>query len=214
MENHPYENIIGLVNAAQSWAIFDCIYRKQKALIGEVCEHPIDVFMVFSLKPDTFENYPIFHVATHEQAMATLKWASEAGLVHSVSNNQQSVYYICCCCTCSCAILRGVAKLGVANVIARSAFLCTINETQCDGCKNYLSYCQFSALSMDVTAQINPINCMGCSVCVPACPNEVLILMRRPEEEILPIPETQSIRRVNVQKLAGSLMGLEQKSTD
>ena len=192
MEIHPHENVVGLVDEARSWAVLDCICRKQKALIGEACEHPIDVCMVLSPREGAFENHPLFHAVTRDQALATLKRASDAGLVHSVSNNQQGIYYICNCCTCSCAILRGMAKLGVANVVARSAFVCTVDETLCSGCETCLSYCQFDALSIDVTAQVNSVSCVGCGVCVPSCPSEALILVRRPEEEILPIPETSS----------------------
>lgn len=192
MEIHPYENIVDLVNAAQSWAVLDCICRKQKSLIGEACKHPIDVCMVLSPRPGSFENDPVYHAVTHEQALATLKRASDAGLVHSVSNNQQGIYYICNCCTCSCGILRRIAKLGIANVIARSAFVCTVDEALCSGCETCLTYCQFGALSVDAIVQINAAGCMGCGVCVPACPSEALILVRRPEEEILPIPETPS----------------------
>jgi len=192
IEIHPYENIFELVNAAQSWAVLDCICRKQKSLIGEACKHPIDVCMVLSPKPGLFENDPVYHAVTREQALATLKRAADAGLVHSVSNNQQGIYYICNCCTCSCGILRGIAKLGIANVIARSAFVCTVDEALCCGCESCLNFCQFGALSMNATVQINSVSCMGCGVCVPACPSEALILVRRPEEEIMPIPETLS----------------------
>jgi electron transport complex protein RnfB len=55
--------------------------------------------------------------------MGTLRRAAEAGLVHSVSNSVEGTYYICNCCTCSCGILRGMAELGIANVVASSAFV-------------------------------------------------------------------------------------------
>ena len=192
MEIHPYENIIDLVNAAESWAVLDCICRKQKALIGEPCDHPIDVCMVLSPKPNSFDNDPIYHAATRDEALATLKRAADAGLVHSVSNNQEGIYYICNCCTCSCGILRGISKLGMANVIARSAFVSTVDEALCSSCGTCLDYCQFNALSLEDVIQINPTSCVGCGVCVPACPNDALVLVRRPEEEIMPIPETPS----------------------
>ncbi|BBB47610.1 4Fe-4S dicluster domain-containing protein [Pelolinea submarina] len=190
MEIHPYENILDLVNDAKSWAVLDCICRKQKALIGEACEHPIDVCMVLSPRERAFENHAFYHAVTKEEALATLKRASDSGLVHSVSNNQQGIYYICNCCTCSCGILQGVAKLGIANVIARSAFVCTVDDSLCIGCETCLDYCQFKALSMDTTVQVNAVSCVGCGVCVPNCPSEALTLIRRPEEEVMPIPET------------------------
>jgi electron transport complex protein RnfB len=192
MEVHPYESASGLVNAAQAWGVLDCICRKQKALIGEDCGHPLDVCMVLDDHPGVFENHPTIRALSREQALDTLKRAAEAGLVHSVSNNRQGNQYICNCCTCSCGILRGMASLGMANVVARSAFVNTVDEMLCDACKNCLSWCQFDALKMADFVQVDSMRCVGCGVCVPACPSEALVLVRRPEEEILPIPETLS----------------------
>jgi electron transport complex protein RnfB len=192
MEVHPYESASGLVNAAQAWGVLDCICRKQKALIGEDCGHPLDVCMVLDDHPGVFDNHPTIRALSREQALDTLKRAAEAGLVHSVSNNRQGNQYICNCCTCSCGILRGMASLGMANVVARSAFVNTVDEMLCDACKNCLSWCQFDALKMADFVQVDSMRCVGCGVCVPACPSEALVLVRRPEEEILPIPETLS----------------------
>ena len=119
--------------------------------------------------------------------------AAEAGLVHSVSNNRQDITYICNCCTCSCGILRGMADLGIANVVARSAFVNQVDESLCMGCQDCLDYCQFDALSLrDEIAFVNEIKCVGCGVCVPACPESALILTRRSPEEILPVPANES----------------------
>lgn len=192
MEVHPYESASGLVNAAQAWGVLDCICRKQKALIGEGCEHPLDVCMVLDEHPGAFENNTAIHALSREEALATLKRAADAGLVHSVSNNQHGVHYICNCCTCSCGILRGMANLGMANVVARSAFVNTVDELLCDACENCLGYCQFDALTMGEVVQVNSVRCVGCGVCVPTCPSDALILVRRPEEEIMPIPGTQA----------------------
>jgi H+/Na+-translocating ferredoxin:NAD+ oxidoreductase subunit B len=192
MEVHPYESASGLVSAAKAWGVLDCICRKQKGLIGEACGHPVDVCMVLDEHPGAFDNSTTVRALSREEALATLKRAAEAGLVHSVSNNEHGIHYICNCCTCSCGILRGMASLGIANVIARSAFVNTVNEILCNACENCLSYCQFDALMMDDIVQVNSTRCVGCGVCVPACPTEALTLVRRPEGEILPIPETLS----------------------
>lgn len=190
LEIHPYESATGLVNAAQSWGMVDCICRKQKALIGEACGHPLDLCMVLDDRPGAFQGDETLRVLTREQALAALQRAAEAGLVHSVSNNQRGIHYICNCCTCSCGILRGMANLGVANVVARSAFVNTVDETLCNACENCVSYCQFEALRLDNVMHVDRVRCVGCGICVPACPSAALALVRRPADEVLAVPET------------------------
>ncbi len=192
MEIHPYESASGLVDAAVAWGVLDCICRKQKALIGEACGHPLDVCMVLSDTPHAFDGDETIRALTCGQAHATLRRAAEAGLVHTVSNSQGGLSYICNCCTCSCGILRGLAEMGIANVVARSAFVNRVEAALCDGCETCLSYCQFTALQMgpDGTVLVDEVRCTGCGVCVPACPNAALSLLRRPADQVKPPPAT------------------------
>jgi ferredoxin len=193
MEVRPYESATTIVESAQAWGVMDCICRVQKALIGDPCDHPVDVCMVFSSRPGAFDQITEIKALTKEESYATLKRAADAGLVHSVSNSQDGKTYICNCCTCSCGILRGIADLGMANVVARSAFVNTADPEMCVGCESCIDYCQFGALSLepsDPYIQINQTRCVGCGVCVPVCPDGALSLMRRPEDEVLPVPET------------------------
>ncbi len=190
MEVHPFESAADLVDAAQAWGVLDCICRKQKALIGDPCEHPVDVCMTLSETPGAFDNSPVIQAVDRAEALATLQRAADAGLVHSVSNNQKGLHYICNCCTCSCGILRGMSEMGLANVVARSAFVNQVDETLCSVCEICLEYCQFDALSVDDTLLVDAMRCVGCGVCVPSCPSEALGLIRRPAEEIPALPET------------------------
>lgn len=192
MEIQPYESAAEIVDGTQAWGVVDCICRKQKALISDPCEHPLDVCMVLSPTPGAFDQSSTIRALTRDEAMATLQRAAEAGLVHSVSNNQQGLWYLCNCCTCSCGILRGMADLGMANVIARSAFINTVDEDRCIGCGDCLAYCQFDALSLEDAVQVNDPRCVGCGVCVPVCPEDALGLVRRPAEQVKPPPTTES----------------------
>ncbi len=190
MEVHPYESVTALVDQAQSWGVIDCICRKQKALIGDPCGHPVDVCLMLHKRPEAYNGHPVIRALTHDEAVATLKRAADAGLVHSVSNDQKGTHYICNCCTCSCGILRGMADLGIANVVARSAFVNQVDESLCIGCEDCLSYCQFDALTMndDFVIEVNGQRCVGCGVCVPFCSSEALLLVRRPADEVKPTP--------------------------
>jgi len=192
LEVHPHESAADLVNNAQAWGVQDCICRVQKQLIGDPCEHPLDVCMTLSEVPGVFDNNDVIRALTKEEALATLQRAADAGLVHSVSNNQKGVHYICNCCTCSCGILRGLAEVGIANVVAHSPYINQVDAVLCNGCEICLDYCQFDALSMgdDLVVEVNSVRCVGCGVCVPQCSTEALGMVLRPEDEIIPVPET------------------------
>jgi electron transport complex protein RnfB len=184
MEIRPFESAAEIVAAAGAWGVVDCICRKQKALIGEACEHPLDVCMTLHRRPGAFDNAPGVTVLTREEAGETLQRAARLGLVHSVSNTQEGATYICNCCTCSCGILRGIAELGIANAVARSAFVNQVDAALCVACEDCLEYCQFGALSLQEVVQVDTLRCVGCGVCVPACSEGALGLVRRPETEV------------------------------
>lgn len=192
MEVQPFESASDIVSNARAWGVVDCICRTQKALIGEPCGHPIeDICMVLSDKPGAFDGTSAIKSLTEEEALATLRRAADAGLVHTVSNNQKGHWYICNCCTCSCGVLRGMADLGIANVVARSPFVNQVDEDLCVGCGACVEYCQFDALTLDGIIHVNETRCVGCGVCVPVCPQDALALIRRPEEEVPPVPATE-----------------------
>ncbi len=191
MEVRPFESAAEIVARARAWGVTDCICRKQQALLGQACSHPLDVCMVFSEAPMAFDRKEDIRALTQAEAFATLRRAAEAGLVHSVSNNQRGVWYICNCCTCACGILRGLTELGRANVIAASAFICQVDEDKCIACGECVERCPFGALTVASTSQVSATRCAGCGVCVIGCSQEALELVRRPEADILTPFETE-----------------------
>jgi len=194
MEVQPYESVTALVDGAKAWAVLDCICRKQKALIGEACGHPLDVCMTLSQKPGAFDGADTgfgLHDLTHDEARQTLERAAAAGLVHCVSNNQRDLWYICNCCTCSCGVLRGMADLGISNVVARSAFINRVDEEACAACEDCVDACPFGALTVDGFAHVNETRCVGCGVCVATCPQGALGLERRVDAAEPPLSEEE-----------------------
>ena len=192
LEVRPYESAAEIIAGMQAWGVSDCICRKQKALIDDPCSHPLDVCLVMSATPGAFDQSKSTRALTQNEALVVLHHAAEAGLVHSVSNNQQGIWYICNCCTCSCGVLRGMKDLGIANVVAKSAYQCQIDADLCVTCGDCIERCQFDALSLEIELSVSVPRCVGCGVCTLVCPESALSLVERDPTDIrLPPPTMQ-----------------------
>jgi NAD-dependent dihydropyrimidine dehydrogenase PreA subunit len=187
----PYESALGILSRASAWGVTDCICRKQTALIGRPCPHPVDVCMVMSATAGAYHGSSGVRELSREEAIGVLRRAAEAGLVHSVANTMEGQWYICNCCTCSCGILRGMAEGGMASVISRSGFVCRVDEASCDGCGLCETRCAFKAITVEGAARVEAIRCAGCGVCTVTCPNHALTLSRRPAAEISAPPRDE-----------------------
>ncbi len=86
IEIFPCEWASKLVGAAKSWAVRDCICRVQQRLLGQGCNHPVEVCMLFAPVEGAFQGSEIDRPITKEEALGILRKAEEAGLVHSVYN--------------------------------------------------------------------------------------------------------------------------------
>ena len=178
----PYEQASEMVNQAKSWGVRQCLCRKQKALVGERCEYPDMNCVTLAPVEGAFLNQEHTTAVTREEALFILAESEKAGLVHSVYNQQEGLYYVCNCCPCCCGIMRGVVKYGQAHALAHSDFLAEVYAEACVGCEACVDRCHFGALSVpDSICLVDPVRCMGCGLCVSACPSDALTLLRRPE---------------------------------
>lgn len=191
LEIFPYERASELIENAKSWGVRDCICRVQQRLIGKGCDHPVENCLVFAPVEGAFDHSDIDRAISKEEALQILSEAEQAGLVHTTGNYIGPHYYICNCCTCSCGILRSVAEFGMPTAVAKSDFLAVVDPEECLGCEDCLPACQFGALSLsEDVCLIDELKCVGCGVCATVCPTEALRLIRRPEDEVTPPPDT------------------------
>ncbi len=184
-----YERASQLVEGARSFGVRECICRKQKALIGEGCEHERMNCLNFAPVEGAFATTPHVRSISKDEALRILREAEEEGLVHCVSNRQQDLYYVCNCCSCCCGIMRGMIEFGQHHALARSDFFCTVDAEACTGCESCVERCAFGALSVpEEVCVVDLERCMGCGLCASECPSDALHLRRRAPEEVAAPP--------------------------
>jgi len=185
----PFESASQYLEQASAWGVVDCICRKQQQLLGKGCGRPLDVCLVLSTVPGAFDRSSVIRPLTREEALATLVRAEQAGLVHSVSNTQGGIWYICNCCTCCCGIMRGISQYGIAQSVAHSAFWSVVEPELCSGCGSCLEICPFGALSEEGSVpRVDHSRCAGCGLCNTVCPEDAIRLERRPPGEAPTVP--------------------------
>ena len=199
-----YDRVSGIIEANQSFAVNECVCRKQKRLLGEGCDHPLEVCLGVAPEPNLFENQPWGRPISKQEAYALLDKAEDAGLVHLTTNLGEGPSFICSCCGCCCGTLMAITKLGLTEVI-NSDFYCEIDAnlcTSCGDCGN--GVCQVSAISAgEETYRVDRRLCIGCGVCIDSCNDMAMQLVRKPAAERVAPPADDDTWREERGRLRG-----------
>ena len=183
----PYEWVSNIIENSQSRMYFDCICKKERELVGEPCDRPMQVCTAYAPIPGVFDNHPFGKTMTKGEAYEFLKKAEEEGLVHMTWNVQSGHFFICNCCSCCCGVLRGINELGIdASKVINSHYFANIDPDLCNACGTCADErCQVNAIAdIGNVYEVAPEKCIGCGLCVSTCPEEAISLIRKPEDMI------------------------------
>jgi electron transport complex protein RnfB len=190
MEVMPYHQVKDLIRSQRTIALAECICRKEKRLLGEGCDHLLEVCLLFSHMARFYVENGLARFITVEEALEVLDKAEEDGLVHSPVNTQH-IMGLCNCCGCCCGLLRGITQLNMhPSILARSDFYCVSDSELCTGCGDCLERCPVTAITVDDVAVVDRERCIGCGLCVSTCPTEAMSLVAKSEGVTTPPPST------------------------
>jgi H+/Na+-translocating ferredoxin:NAD+ oxidoreductase subunit B len=186
----PYDKLRELLMSCNTFRVRDCICRTQQDLVGtRKCKFPLHVELIFYTGRESSEP-PVAPYVTQEEALAVLDKTEKIGLVHTVSNVAEGVYYVCNCCGCCCGILRGITEFGIEKSVAAANYYSVIDPAKCQGCGTCIERCQMHAVSAQgEIAVVNRAKCIGCGLCASGCPAGVARLERKAEAEIVNPPK-------------------------
>lgn len=180
-----YEDIRQSLEKAKSFQVSECICRKERALQGTPCVHPLEVCMAFSSQEGAFDRHSTGRVITKEEALDIIARTEAEGLVHATYNVQSGQMFVCNCCSCCCGILRGMKQFNAPFLMAKSNYVAQIDHESCAACGACAEErCPMEAIAENSGAYVvQPDRCIGCGVCASTCPTGSITLHRRPEEQ-------------------------------
>jgi len=187
----PHERVSSIIESSQSFAVFDCICKKEKRLLGEGCDKPMEVCTAYAPIPGVFDNHPHYRAISKEEAKDLLQMAEDKALVHLTHNTASGHFYICNCCGCCCGVLRAINDFGIsAGDVVNSHYYAEIDPELCSACGVCGDErCQVHAIEeLDDGYSVIREQCIGCGLCISTCPEEAIQLIRKQPEDILPPP--------------------------
>jgi Na+-translocating ferredoxin:NAD+ oxidoreductase subunit B len=185
----PYQLASKIIENGKSFMVNECICRKKQKIMDKPCQKPNEVCLAISDEEGALENQPMGgRILTKSETLDVLKKAEEAGLVHLTTNVQKGHWFICNCCGCCCAMLQTV-RMGIPNVV-NSHYYAQINPDLCTACGSCMeNRCQVKAIKeKDGVYYVRKERCIGCGVCISACPTEAITLAHKPENEYVHPP--------------------------
>ena len=180
MNIHPFEEVSKYIEAAETITVSTCYCRHEQRLLGKGCEYPDDVCLQLGPFAEFMKERGFGREISKEEAFKVLRRSAEAGLIHTSSNTQDRIDYICNCCTCCCGPLKMLKALNAPVRTISSNYEAVVNADTCIGCGDCVERCQMDAVTLDgEIAVINLDRCIGCGVCVYHCPVCSMSLMPR-----------------------------------
>ena len=179
----PFEEISRMFEKVETFALAQCACRVSVA----ACERPRDVCLIMDKTGEFLIERKLARKITKAEALAVVRRAEEAGLVHITNNSQDRLGLICNCCPCCCTILRGLTQLKNPNAFAKSRWRAEVNAELCTGCGICEEErCPMAAVKVgESVAQVDVERCIGCGLCATACSEEAIFMVLREDQ-----PET------------------------
>lgn len=170
-EVQPYEKASEIIKANTSFAVAECICRKEARIMGEGCDRLLETCLTFGPVADYYIENELGREISKEEAREILLRAEEDGLVHFSLNHKDNKIFMCNCCGCCCKALAHITKYNNLGVIAKSNYYATVDDETCTACETCVERCQVNAIQVENDlAVINIDRCIGCGLCVSTCP--------------------------------------------
>lgn len=193
----PYNSVREMVENEDIAAVTQCICKKEQGLLGNECEKPQEVCLMFGKFARFYIDNNNARQITKAEVLKILDLAVENGLVLSPTNSQK-LEAICCCCPCCCPTLKGIKPFPNPGELTTTYYLSFIDAEMCTGCGDCIEICPMEAIKdEDGISQVMVERCIGCGLCASRCPVEAISMQEREDRtEAPPVTFEETLNRI------------------
>ena len=179
------EEVLKMVELTYPIGLMQCICRRETR--GMMAKGEANFCMSLGVGiykwerwPETFRGLSFLSV---KEAKDMLLHFNRKGYVHSLwTFNVPYIGGICNCEYPVCQGIRGRIDYGVDSIVLKGEYCAKPIIENCTGCGYCVRYCQFGAMSMNLSRNkvaIDMKRCFGCGQCEKHCPNSAISLVER-----------------------------------
>jgi len=179
-----YEDVRQLIEEAGTIAVTNCTCR----LTAQKCDRPVEICLQIGKAGEYTIDRGSGREIDKEEALALLRKAEEAGLIHVTMNRAEDTHFICNCCEDCCMTFPLMINKKL-NLCDPSRFVARIDEELCAGCGDCLERCYFGARALEDERNVVVVTedeCMGCGLCQVVCKEGAITLEIVREEDFIP----------------------------
>ncbi len=197
----PYEDIARVIDNYEYFSVSECACRNLHKHDPDFIESPFpsNVCLHFNEFGRFFDANGLGRTITREEALAILKEAADAGLVHAITNVEigGEPGVICNCDLEYCVFFKPYHQLGFNKSVDKSNYVVSVTPKDCLACTLCAKRCPMDAIQMKFSRHatnkfrkaplVDEELCIGCGVCVHKCKKKAITLTRR--KETIPPPK-------------------------
>jgi len=176
----PLEDIENVLTHFSSVVRLPCICRK--VTTGQNKRYcfgiGMDLTQIFQDLPD----FSDFDRLSINEAKEYIRHLDKEGQTHSVWTFNTPFIAALCNCDRDCMAYRVQIKMELGKVMWKGEYVANIDPLQCNGCRECMKRCYFSAISYDrlnTKCSVKLLKCYGCGICRAVCKNNAVSLSDR-----------------------------------
>jgi len=186
----PADRLEAVLERFDTFGVGYCQCRTSSLVAGHGCDRPIEVCTVMGQWAKQGIEDGWLRPVSKQDVLAIKHNAEAHGLVTWVMNVESTQGQASCsCCGCCCKAMRMVNEYSAPGAIAPPHFMPHFDAQACTHCGRCARNCPMGAITVDTQARSlahEPARCIGCGLCLVACPTQKAIRLEPVPDYRLP----------------------------